>query len=634
MDSRVDDPLSVLDPSIALDGSLAALVVAALICGLAALLLARWRPERLPAAQLEARPALRLAVELLLPALLLAWGLALVLRIQATANPQGLPMANDLHEYLGFVVHWIDPELGYLPPYRYPLWAWLAARVSTGLGIPPASAAIGVSLVAAAALPLALYALARQLAPPGVAFAGALLACATPPFVQQVGVPNDYMLGALLGVLALAGTLAAVLRGGWWRHLAAGLALALFMASSYRAFTTLTLALGVLALAACWRSWAEHRAQRALELLAALAPMALVWWIYGEHCRAVSLERAVFTVHEHLAAYRRTTIGWEDYPRSGAALAQTGGTWVVGHEGALRGLPTTVAFLLDASEVGTRLSRSWETLLPYLRHALSLRWLPWVALALPAGLAVGAWGRARPLRGARVLAGLLVLAALALGVGPLRSLPQAYRYFLPALILLPCLAACGASALLRPFLPRTRAAPLLGLPVALLALGLAWPSSDQPLARAVDGQRMSGRYLPPEGPGLSTVGGVIAAHNLARSIQPGDQVVDLSHHGLATPFMLGQASLLHRPLFSPNGASWRLDLPAHQGERRFLFDACFGHMRGDMQPAREGLLAALAADPRFERRGRCVVEDRRPDEPWRYLYNPAGPSGPTPAEVP
>ncbi len=421
MDSRSVDPLTVLDPSIALDGSLAALAITALLCGLAALALARGRPARLHAEQLEVRPALRGSLEPVLAGLVLVWGLALAFRIQAASNPQGLPLANDLHEYLGFVLHWIDPELGYLPPYRYPLWAWLAARISTGLGMSPVNAAMALSTISAGLMPLALYALARQLAPPGVAMAGAVLACATPAFVQQVGVPNDYMLGALLGVLALAASLGAVLRGGWPRHLAAGLALALLMASSYRAFTSLGLMLIVLIAAAGWRSWTERRPLRALELLAVLVPMAMLWWLYGEHCRAVSLERAVYTVHEHMAAFRHEHIGWQDYPRSGAALAQTGGTWVVGHRGALRGLPTTVAFLLDASELGARLGKSWQDLLPYLRHALGLRWLPWALLALPASLAVGAWSGPRPPTGARMLAATLVLGALAVSILPLRS---------------------------------------------------------------------------------------------------------------------------------------------------------------------------------------------------------------------
>ncbi len=625
MDSRSVDPLTVLDPSIALDGSLAALAITALLCGLAALALARERPARLHAEQLEVRPALRGSLEPVLAGLVLVWGLALAFRIQAASNPQGLPLANDLHEYLGFVLHWIDPELGYLPPYRYPLWAWLAARISTGLGMSPVNAAMALSTISAGLMPLALYALARQLAPPGVAMAGAVLACATPAFVQQVGVPNDYMLGALLGVLALAASLGAVLRGGWPRHLAAGLALALLMASSYRAFTSLGLMLIVLIAAAGWRSWTERRPLRALELLAVLVPMAMLWWLYGEHCRAVSLERAVYTVHEHMAAFRHEHIGWQDYPRSGAALAQTGGTWVVGHRGALRGLPTTVAFLLDASELGARLGKSWQDLLPYLRHALGLRWLPWALLALPASLAVGAWSGPRPPTGARMLAATLVLGALAVSILPLRSLPQAYRYFLPALILLPCLATCGAAALLRPFLPRSGAALLLGLPVALLALGLAWPGGEGPLARATDGARLVGRFQPPDLPGPSTVGGLLAARSLVDLARPEDQVVDLSHHSLAAPFLLGRAALLARPLSSPQGGAWLMELPPHPTGKRWLFDACFGHMHSAMQPAHDGLAAALDADPRFRRQGPCIIEDRHPDEPWRYLYNPGAP---------
>ncbi len=610
------DPLSTLDPSAALDGSMAVLVGTTVLAGAVALALARWRPARLTEEQLAVRPALRRSVELLLPALILAWGLALALRVQGTANPQGLPIANDLHEYLGFVVHWLDPELGYVPPFRYPLWAWLAARTAQGAELAPYAAAMGLGLVAAGLLPVALYALARQLAPAGVAFAAALLVGTLPAFQHQMGAPSDYMLSTTLGVLALASAAWALLRGGWLPHGAAGLTLALNMACSYRAFTTTVLALALLALGLAWRAWKE-RPTVLLHGLAVAIPLVAMWWIYGHYHHAVSLETAVMVVHQHMAQHRGASVGWLDYPISGAALEPTGGSWVVGQPGALRGLPWTLAFLLDASRVGGRFGLDWAQLVPYLRHALSWSWLGWLVLAVPAGLAAGAWTRRPGNKLPHVLAAVLVLAVTGLALGSLRSLPQAYRYFLPSLVLLPTLALCGAAALLRPATPRARAAPLLGLPVALLAAVLVAPTL--PLGQAMSGAAMAHHYSVPQDTPPSNRRGSQAMLALANIVGPDDQVVDLTHARFSTAFMLDRVELLHTPLRTDAPSPWALELPPRAEGRRFLFDVCFGNMDAPMQPVREQLMTALEADPRWERWGPCAFQDLEPGAPWAWM---------------
>jgi hypothetical protein len=613
------DPLTVLDPSSALDGSFGVLVGAVLISSACALVLARWRPARLPEAQLAVRSRLRLTVELALPAVLVAWGLLQAFRVQATGNPQGLPLANDLHEYLGFVVHWIEPRLGYVPPFRYPLWAWLAARVATGAQIAPYAAAMGLSLVAAGLLPLALYTLARQLAPAGVAFAAAMLVGAMPAWLHQVGAPSDYMLGTTLATFALATTAWALLRGGWLAHGAAGVCLALSMACSYRAFTTTLLALAVLGLALAWRAWKE-RPSVLLQGLAVLAPLAVLWWVYGHFRGAVSLETAVMVVHQHMAQHRGATLGWLDYPISGPTMERTGGSWIVGQPGALRGLPWTVAFLWDAAGVGGRLGKSWTQLTPYLRHFLALARPLWLILGLPACLAAGAWSARRPGWPPRLLAVLLIATTAALGLASLKSLPAAYRYALQALALLPTLTLCGAAALLRPALPRAQAAPMMGLPVALLALLLTTPGSGLPLARAMDGAELITHNTPPPDEPRSNRAGFRALLGLAALVSPGDQVVDLSHAGFAATALLGRVDLQPRPLRGEPGQPWRLYLQPHQGGKRFIFDACFGNMDPPMQPVHDQLWQRIDGDPRFERWGPCAVEDTRPGEPisWRF----------------
>jgi hypothetical protein len=605
------DPLTVLEPSAALDGTYALLVGTVLLSSAVALILARWRPARLPEAQLAVRPGLRRVVELGLPALILAWGLLHAFRVHATANPQGLPLANDLHEYLGFVLHWLEPRLGYVPPFRYPLWAWLAARVADGAQLAPYAAAMGLGLVSAGLLPLALYALARQLAPAGVAFAAAMMVGAMPAFLHQVGAPSDYMFGTTLATLATAATAWALLRGGWLPHAAAGVCLALNMACSYRAFTTTLLALALIATALAWRAW-KQRPQVLLQALAVLLPMALMWWIYGHFRGAVSLETAVMVVHQHMAQHRGATIGWLDYPLTGAVMERTGGSWVVGQPGALRGLPWTVAFLFDAAGVGGRLGRSWEQLMPYLRHFLAMSQPLWLLLGLPACLAVGAWSARRPGWLPRGLAVVLVAFTIAIGVKSLESLPVAYRYSLQALALLPAMTLCGAAALLRPALTRAQAAPLMGLPVAFLALVLAAPGSGLPLDRGMDGAEMLTHHTVPRDELRSNRAGYRALLGLAAVVGAGDQVVDLSHAGFAATALLGRVDLQPRPLRGEPGQPWQLYVKPHSGGRRFLFDACFGNMDAHMEPAHDQLWQHIDSDPRYERWGPCMVEDKRP----------------------
>lgn len=605
------DPLTLLDPSAALDGSYALLVGAVLLSGVCALVLARWRPARMPEAQLAARPSLRHTVELVLPALILAWGLLHAFRVHATANPQGLPLANDLHEYLGFVLHWLEPRLGYVPPFRYPLWAWLAARVAAGAQLVPYAAAMGLGLVSAGLLPLALYALARQLAPAGVAFAAAMMVGAMPAYLHQVGAPSDYMFGTTLATMALAATAWALLRGGWLPHGAAGICLALNMACSYRAFTTTLLALALLAGALAWRAWKE-RPRVLLQALAVVLPMALMWWIYSHFQGAVSLETAVMVVHQHMAQHRGATIGWLDYPLSGAVMERTSGSWIVGQPGALRGLPWTVAFLVDAAGVGERLGRSWEQLWPYLRHFLALAQPLWFLLCLPACLAVGAYSARKPGWLPRVLTVVLVAATVVVSVTSLKSLPTAHRYSLQALALLPMLILCGAAALLRPALPRAQAAPLMGLPVALLALVLATPGTRLPLADAMDGAELLTFHVVPHDEQSSNRAGYQALLGLASLVGGDDQVVDLTHAGFAASALLGRVDLQPRPLRGDPGQPWQLYVKPYTHGRRFLFDACFGNMDPHMQPTHDALWQHIDADPRYERWGPCMAEDTQP----------------------
>jgi len=616
-----NDPLAVLEPALALDSTYAMLVAVVLLTGATALYLGRWRPAWFPASQLEARPRLRRSVELVLPLVLLAWGLVVVYRIHTTANPQGLPLANDLHEYLGFVVHWIEPRLGYVPPFRYPLWAWLAARAAALGDLPPYSSGVGISLLSAGLLPLSLYALGRQLAPAGVAFAASMLVVTTPAFQHQAGAPNDYMFATTLMVIALAASCWAVLRGGWLPHLAAGVGLASSMASSYRAFSTIVLALTVILLALAWRAWRE-RPWVALQAAAVLLPMAALWMVYGRYSEAVSLEAAVMVVHRSMAQNQGATLGWLDYPLSGAVLERTRGTWVVGQPGAISGLPWTLAFMLDASRVGGRFGLPWHMLQYYLRHALNMGWLGWLALALPAGMAAGAWSAPRSGVVLRVLAASLVVAALVVSIGSLRSLPLAYRFFLPSLVLVPGLMLCGASTLLRPFQQRAMAAPLLGLPVALAAAVLAAPGVGTPLAAALDGTRMASQYQLPPGSQPSNPLGGASLLGLSSHVTLDDQVVDMSHHGLAAAFLLGRANLEPRPLRGASDASWSVELQPWSDGRRFIFDACFGNMESHMEPIRQRLLERLAVDPRFERWGPCVVRDLQPDELYHWSSVP------------
>ncbi len=592
-----------------LDYALAALVFALALCAAAGLGLARWERWRSREARVEGT-----WLELGLACVALGWGWWQAVAIMAVRNPRWLPICSDMQEYLAYTTRFMDPGLGALSAYRYPLQPALAAAWAQLSGASAAIATQEVALAAAALLPLALYALGRVLAPGPVALAGALLVTASPVWIEQLGRPSDYMLAALLQVLALAAVSWALHRGGPWRQLLAGLALAALMACTPKALTLLLLALPLLLGMILVRELSSP-ARVGLQLLALLAPLALVWWLYStiswelrslEHATIRVLEYAWHEVGSHVSRISFDSVGRSDGPE---------GYWVVGQAEALWNLPKTVGFLLEVPRHAPQAFEGRSYLAEALRSGLGLGSLAWLALVPVALLGSGpgrprgwrawvAWGAAAALLG-------LALYATARSLTLIRPHP---RYLIGLAVLLPPLVPVGAAALVR-CIPSLRDLRLLWLPVPLLALVLLL-SGGGPVgagARALAAEQVGSKD-----PGsLRALGGVA---ELVELVQPGDQVVDFTPGGLAVAGLLQlPVELAWRPLGDPGGIA---PVDPHSGGRRFVVDPCETVQR-DHYRAHWGPHAGLfQRDARFHRRAHCVYEDMQPERGLSFGEGP------------
>jgi len=537
-----------------------------------------------------------------------AW---LTLGLLRVRNPDLLPLCNDLQEYLGYVTRFVDPEYGRLSAYRYPLQPALAAQVCELWGLTPARGMVVVAVGAALGVPLALYALGRQLAPRPVALAGALLVVAAPSWIAMLGRPSDYMLSGLLQVLVLAAVVAALLRPGPWRALLAGVALAVFMASTPKALTLLLLALPALLAALLIR----HPRRPALlvgSLLALLAPLALCWWAFSTvDWELRSLEHATIRVLEYAWHDVGYPISKADFPEVGRGEAVEG-FWVVGQLEALRRLPDTLRFLLHVPVVAPEAFHGRALLEQALRAGVGLGSMAWLLLVVPAVAAMGV-RRTQGWKGwayGALAAGFLGL-ALATQVRSLTLILPEERYLIALVMVLPLLMLVGAVALLRLALPAVRSAQLLWLPVLLLVLGLLGRSGG-PVglsSRAVlaDQHRVSAMHRV-FFEDLGSLSGVVA---------PADQVVDYTPGGLAVASLLGEhPSLQWRPLIL------RLDhteaftpVPANPNGRRFVVDTCDTMSPHEYEYQWGRASGPFAHDRRFVRRGTCIYEDTQPELP-------------------
>jgi len=546
-------------------------------------------------------PRLRPWVDVLVLAFLAVAGVLYAEYLHATANPAWLPVGQDWQDYVMRQQELLDPSFSAAAPNRYPFYPWLGLTWGRLSGWSPVIGAMQVSICAAGLLPAAAFLLGRQVAPWPVALAGALVALHLPALQEFLGPPTEYLLYTLLYVLSLGTGAAALARGGAWRFLGFGTALALLMATVPQALVVLVAAVPLAGIALAWHGWRQPR-RGAFAALAFLLPLALCWETY----RSVDLpihpleglvynSQVLHAREHHLQASMPTDLGWD--PQLDPAQQ---GTWRIGGAGALRHLPTTLRFLARGTPDNIPFSWRWGTVRQGLEGQFPVG-IGWSLLVVPGVLAAGSavWSGRDRVRSAIpwVLAVALPAAATAVQAKGLLGTTWEARYALPLLVTAPVLALGGASALLRlTFRGPWRASglpwwPLLAMVFGLLAVGPA-PLGAAHVWRAAR-EAAQGR----------TVSHYYPLLRLAQTTAE-NTVVDLSESYWTAGFIAPRDCLL------PRCAGDRVEVTAEPaGRGRYLLQPCT-FAQGNPAPR------WVAADSdRLVPWATCIDQDTRPAEP-------------------
>lgn len=548
-------------------------------------------------------------LDLVLVGAVAALGLGEAIAMHTLANPAWVPMGQDWHDFVlraGELVsrpHTIQPIAN-----RYPLYPLMGVLWARTVGIDDFQGLMAVSIFAAGLLPAALFLLGRQLAPWPVALAGALPCLRIPVLIAMLGPPTIYVPYALVQVLAMAAGIAALRRGGAWRFLAFGVALALLMGLDAKALVVLGTGVPAGLVAIAWH--ARRRGWRSVLALAALgAPLALVWVGCGR--LGVPIQSLEYLVANSLVQHAATDgATLQMHPRYGSTLsprewAELHGTWRVGQAGALSGLPRTVRFLADGTRGNLPRARRLDDARRGIGDQIPLppAWLGACALACLAAGSRRERGES-PLDhrvGWALAAGFCAL-LVAVEVAGMVSTTWEARYALTFLCLAPALFLAGLAAVPRIVAaPAWREASLPWIPLLLLA-GAWWVGGAGPLggarardeARALAEERATNSY---------------SQLWQLRALRGDPGVVDLSGTWL-TQLVLGHARLVDPP-GSVGGAVALGGLP---DARRFVVQPCmFDNARGRWVAPEPGRLEAFAGSP-------CIDEDLAPDAPLTLAW--------------
>ncbi len=536
--------------------------------------------------------------------LLAVVGCAYVNRLHNLGNPLWLPVGQDWQEFLSLAMEIRAPGSAAPVANRYPFYPWLGVMLAELQGIPVYRGCMQVSIVAAGLIPAGLYLLGREVAPFPVALAGALLGVHGRTLLEMLGPPTDYVFYAMLEVFCLATGVLALRRGGWYRFLAFGTALALLMATAAKALVVLSVAVPFAVLALAWRVRERPRAGLQ-EVVAFFLPLAMVWMVYGRlEWPLLPLERVVLTSQESVADERGYRVELPEDLGWVKGDPKRHGYWRVGDSNALVHLPDTYRFLLRGAKGNAPFAERYTSVVKGLHGELPIPDPVFMLLAVPACMAAGF--RRGGKRGEGAVPGLVpagfLLAMVAAEFAGLTGNLYVPRYALDFLVLIPALMAFGAAALLLPHrrkgahgMARNWWAPALVI--------LAWAAAgDGPLGRedaekrlrAMALERSSSRYM--DVVRLDRISGTAAVVDLART------------HFLSD--LLPGLFVYHS---APEATQHRVKVAAVNLERRFLVQPC--------QFAQVSVVPRWTAlEPaRLKRFGACVDEDMRPDQPLELV---------------
>jgi len=313
--------------------------------------------------------------------------------IHAMVNPNWYPVGQDWRE---FIVLALDIQSGgdfHPVPQRYPFYPWLAVQLSALTHVPVHIALMQINIVAGGLIPAAVYRLGTALGPRSLAVAGGWLALHIPTVAAALGPPTDYLFHGLVHVTALSAGIRTLRRGGPWRSLGFGLALALLMATTMKSLVFLLVATPLMAMALVWQ--ARVSIPKALMSLGLwLVPMVAIWSIYAATPRwtteAYSLEYNVYRTQVVVAkthgrnAQMPTDLGWHPTDE------KRRGYWGVGRKNAWSNIDKTLTFLARGPKHNLDIAVRFEGATKGLVRAMHINY--------PAILLLGVFGCLAPMR--------------------------------------------------------------------------------------------------------------------------------------------------------------------------------------------------------------------------------------------
>ena len=538
----------------------------------------------------------------------LGWGFWNVLTLLPVRSPQLLPYASDYWEYLGFTAHFLDPSAPAPPAFRHPLFPWLASQLCTLFDLSPSLGNLWIAVIAAGLIPVALYLLARQIAPPFVALCGALLGGSLPVLVDSLGLVSDYLFCTWVLVLSAAACLWATRRGNLLAYAAAGISLAALMAATPKALTWLVIAIPLLSLRALLGVRAQPRGP-VVRLLFLLVPLVAVWWLFARSPLLYnSLEHATDLVFSDCLGHVPVT---SVHPTPGELWPADRG-WIVGEWSSLFQIPRTLEYLREIGAIGRSgvhfQSGFWVTFMEQFSRGRGLWLFPVMGLL---GCLGPATVRRRPTPWIPTLLVIAMVSAFFLSsLVASASLPPRLRYHLTAILILPVFAPAGGAFLLRllPVLRRAAEWPWLVLP--LLCLWLV-EFSDLPVGRPARLQRaalLADREEPVMAP-------FAALQQLRPELLPDDHVLDLAPNGEVRAMLLHAVVIEAYPSFGGAQGAGGLTLYPQGRGRRLLFGGCAETHLGDNHLWKILDSAGDGVEPRLQRLSPCLLEDTRPRRP-------------------
>lgn len=528
--------------------------------------------------------------------------------VHATTNPMWHSDGQDNDSYLSALSALkYGPMRGVWPNNRYYLYPWLAVQFCEWTGMALWRAAAVVSLLTSAAVVPAVYTFARTIAVRPVAVAASLVIVPLQSHLVMLGTPTDYPLASGLYVASVAAMVMAIRDGGWPRHLAAGLALGGYLATTPKSFPLLFL--GFIAIFGA----RLLRPRGALpDLTAFVTPVVVAWVGFW----ALDVQPAPLEYHMYQMQHDNQQLDLtQPFPNLGWTPGgeTSPGYWVPGTVKALIKIPQVLGYILLVPLRHTSVADRLDLLLPNLALELGYPSIPWLTLAtllIPAAVVL----RGRD-RSSNALGALAMFGFTAAHLWGLTSGVYSPRYVQPVVLTIPAMLLAIAAIPARNI--SFPGAYLAWLPMFAGVAYLLGPSQGDLGRASVERWRS---FTPPEDWHVAQIS------ILRTLIRPGDVVVQATDsRNVILPLLDGLGvSYQDDRMTAVPGGSWLRVEPSESARRFLVFDCLiWAHGEGTYTGVRQ----IMDAQPeRFVRISRCIYQDFQPTTEFE-VFLPTVPAG-------